>query len=231
LRRVFRGSLPKRFSRRRRSIYCLPFASPSARPSARAPFHQSSRVSSSMGISSNSAVSGIVSPGRSRWSSWRSQVVKSRRRLSSSPGGRRLVSSAVRPEGIGSGLELDQQVDVEPARPGSAPADTPDHVAMAFAQVFADEAAADPFQGGEIEGLHPALAQEAAEQLHDHLWVGEEKLVAAVVIRHRTSVGRQDAGFQEVGRKTVWRSLRASWGSRPALSAALAISAASASPR
>ena len=52
-----------------------------------------------------------------------------------------------RHEGVGGGLELQQQVEVEPAFVLAPPAHSPDEVALALPQVVADEAAADPLQG------------------------------------------------------------------------------------
>lgn len=41
-----------------------------------------------------------------------------------------------------------------------------------------------PLEGREVEGLYPFLVDEAAQQVGDHLGMGKELLVGAVVFRH-----------------------------------------------
>jgi hypothetical protein len=56
-------------------------------------------------------------------------------------------------------LELEQQVEIEPAVFIPAKPQAPDEVAVALAQVIGDEAVADPLQGGEIEPVEPILTK------------------------------------------------------------------------
>ena len=84
-------------------------------------------------------------------------------------------------EAVRSGLELQEEVD--PALlPAILPTDFPDHVVVALAQVVGDDAAADFLEGGEVELVQPGSRQEATGQLFDQTGIGEEKLVAAVVL-------------------------------------------------
>src|SRR5882724_661140 len=72
-------------------------------------------------------------------------------------------------ERVGGRLKLQEQVDVEPARFWTAPAQAPDRVAVALAQVVADETAANFLQSAELQVGDPALPDEAAQERLDHL--------------------------------------------------------------
>src|SRR6185295_12720289 len=85
-------------------------------------------------------------------------------------------------EGIASGLELDQEVDVEPAV--ATPADPPDEIALAAAELGSYEAAGDSLESGKIETFNPVLANEAAQEIGNHLGMREEPLVSLIVLRH-----------------------------------------------
>ena len=75
-----------------------------------------------------------------------------------------------RHEVINAGLELQQQIDVKPSL---SPAQPPDHVIFALAQIMADRRLAHPFQGVEIQLRHPVLMDKAANQVGDHLAMRE----------------------------------------------------------
>src|SRR5882724_1651316 len=72
-------------------------------------------------------------------------------------------------ERVGGRLKFQEQVDVEPARFWTAPAQAPDRVAVALAQVVADETAANFLQSAELQVGDPALPDEAAQERLDHL--------------------------------------------------------------
>jgi len=98
-------------------------------------------------------------------------------------------------EGVYRRLKLDQQVDVEPL---PLPLDPPDHVAFAALEIMADVAGRELLQGRKVEILHPLLGDETLEEVSDHLGMGEQQLVAVVVVRHRTlscRAGRKARAF------------------------------------
>ena len=82
-------------------------------------------------------------------------------------------------------MEFDQQIDVEPFRPKPHP---PDDVVQTLAQVVGDIAVARTFQGGEVQIIYPILMHEAAQQVGDHLGVGEQELVAVVMVHLVSSI-------------------------------------------
>src|SRR5215218_3482087 len=86
------------------------------------------------------------------------------------------------------GLELQQQVDIDPAL--LTPAEAPDHVALPLAEVVADIAVPDPLQRGEVSLLHPLLADEALDQVRDEESMREQQLVSMVVVRQVASLPR-----------------------------------------
>jgi hypothetical protein len=86
-------------------------------------------------------------------------------------------------EGVGGRLELQQEVEVDPAVFVSAEPQAPDEIAVALAQVSGDEAGADPLQGGEIEPVEPVRLEESLQQLLDHDRLREDAFVTRVVPR------------------------------------------------
>ena len=78
-------------------------------------------------------------------------------------------------------LKFQQKVEVQPLEP---PAHPPDDVAASIVQSVINEFRGVFFQGGEIELGNPVRWDEAAQQVADHLGVGEESFVAVIVVSH-----------------------------------------------
>jgi hypothetical protein len=83
-------------------------------------------------------------------------------------------------------LELQEQVHVQPALFSAAY--PPEHVALPAAHAGRDEARRNSLQGGEVELADPFLVDEAADQVRHHFGMREQRLVAGIVLRHRTSL-------------------------------------------
>src|SRR5690606_17279641 len=82
------------------------------------------------------------------------------------------------------GLDLEQQVDVDPSR---SPSSAPDDIVAALAQVVADITAGDSLERTVVELLEPRLLDEALEQIAHHLRMGEQQLVTMIVIGQQLS--------------------------------------------
>src|SRR5690606_4710862 len=82
------------------------------------------------------------------------------------------------------GLELEQQVDVDPSR---SPSNAPDDIVAALAQVVADITAGDSLERTVVELLEPRLLDEALEQIAHHPRMGEQQLVTMIVIGQQLS--------------------------------------------
>ena len=92
---------------------------------------------------------------------------------------RGVVEHAHRHRGVDGGLELEEQHEVEPAL--AAEPDAPDEVAVALAQVLADEGGGQGGQRVEVERVAPAPGGEAVEQVADHARARKQQLVGGVV--------------------------------------------------
>ena len=79
--------------------------------------------------------------------------------------------------GVGAALELDEDVDPQPA---TADPDAPDQIVMQLPAGFGHIAAIDPVEGGEIDFFEPLARHVADEQVAHHLGTGKEALVGGV---------------------------------------------------
>jgi hypothetical protein len=80
--------------------------------------------------------------------------------------------------GLGLGLEFEEEIYPQPAILQAQP---PDHVLVALLLVFADVAAVDVLQRGEVGFLDPFARRPVAQEVAYHLRMREEELVVAVV--------------------------------------------------
>lgn len=86
---------------------------------------------------------------------------------------------------IHGGLKLQQQIDIEPAAlPIQGQPHPPQDVVLALAQVVADADLAHALQRLEVQRPRPVPVHEAANQVGDHLAVGEEQFVGGIVLGH-----------------------------------------------
>ena len=92
---------------------------------------------------------------------------------------------------VHSGLEFQQQVEIEPVWP---PAHAPDEIIVPAAQVVTDVAVTDPFKGAPVDVADPRLVDKAAEQVFDHPGVRKEQLVAGVVFHGHEYSAEADHG-------------------------------------
>ena len=74
------------------------------------------------------------------------------------------------------GLELQRHV-----QPGLAAAQPPQQVAVAPAQVLADEGGGAVLQRGEVQGIAPRSGDEPAQEVFDHPGMGEQELAGGVL--------------------------------------------------
>ena len=88
--------------------------------------------------------------------------------------------------GVDLALEFDQQIHIKPVPGHPHP---PDDVILAITQVVGDIAAAPFLQSGKVDECQPVLLHEIPQQTLDHLGVGEQVLVGAVLGRPRGGTG------------------------------------------
>ncbi len=93
---------------------------------------------------------------------------------------------------IDTGLEFQQEIDVEPV---PAPAHPPDHVVLPAAQIVTDIAAIDFFQGGKVQVIDPLFPDKSLEEILHHPGMGEEKLVGVVMFGHGGVSVRRRSGY------------------------------------
>ncbi len=86
-------------------------------------------------------------------------------------------------KGIVAALQLEHQVDVDPGA-GASPAQAPDDVVVAHAEVLPGMGFRHRLEALEVELVEPWSGHEAADEAFDEVGIGEEEFVAAVVDSH-----------------------------------------------